>query len=107
LVSYDKSSRLADIHLLHQFPIEERGFHIHVMNLPPFLTRQHEEDVICLHPLYMPNEHPNAAPICKLVDVAELLHIRSIAKHLQVADRGLPPCQASYGMSLARLFVRS
>jgi hypothetical protein len=40
---------LADVHLLLQVPIQERGLHVHMVDLPPFLSRQCEEYAYRLH----------------------------------------------------------
>jgi hypothetical protein len=49
LAGDDESRRLTDVHFLLQVPIQEHGFHIHVVDLPPFLSRQREEEAHKLH----------------------------------------------------------
>jgi hypothetical protein len=49
LASYDESRWLADVYFLLQIPIQECGFHVHVVYSPPFLSRQREEEAHGLH----------------------------------------------------------
>jgi hypothetical protein len=49
LIGDDKSRRLAGVRFLLQIPIEKRRFHVHVVDLPPFLSCKRKEEAHGLH----------------------------------------------------------
>jgi hypothetical protein len=40
----DESLRLLHVDLFHEFSIEKRGLHVHVMDLPTFIGGEGQED---------------------------------------------------------------
>jgi hypothetical protein len=63
LADDDESRQLTDVHFLLQVPIQECGFHIHVVDLPPFPSRQREE----AHGLHARNRSKNLIEINPLL----------------------------------------